>query len=386
MNELFVSMPFNKAYNSVFNVLRTCAKSRQLEAIRVDQTPSQGPISAAVHRRIRDARLVVADITANNPNVLNEVGLAEAFGKPLILISQDKREEAPFNVRNLYIHKYSPTNLPALQAYLTKALAEATSDNEMLRAMLVPASLGRPSKESWFVVAASPLSFRRATGRHGGYKNLQRTSSDYVGIRGILQSFGLLFGFDALPENVDPDDCEDSVVEAPMNVYCIASPKANRWTSLLLNGFAEHWEPRLRFQADPDSPDVRNVRLSVLHDRETVRIPGWRDDVEDRRYRDFGIIVRGPNPFNSRHVAAVIGGRSSLGTEAASLGFTDPPTIREIHRQLDNLKIDLEDHTQAFWVVVSMERDRETQEPVTGSLKVDRVAGFRAKGDHRRQA
>lgn len=380
MNDIFISIPFEERFDAVFDTIKTAAEHRSLNALRIDRTSLLvGPVSVAVHRKIRDARLVLADITGGNPNVMNEVGLAEAFGKPLILITQDRPEDAPFNLRNLQLLKYAPDNSRHLLQLLDRAFSEATSPNEMLRAMLVPSTLGRPTRESWFVIVASPLSFRRAKGRQGGYNKLRRTSSDYVGVRGIMQSFGLLFGFDALPDNLDPEDCNDSVLQEPMNLYCIASPKANRWTGSLLNEYGIRWAPRLGFRADPASPDLRNVHLSIWCDEEAVRPPGWSaNDQGDRYNRDFGIVVRGPNPYHEECMAAVIAGRSSLGTEAACTAFTDPSAISIIRQRLVALNVDLENHRQPFWVVVSMRRalGDDKEEAVRESLRIERVESF----------
>ena len=51
-----------------------------------------------------------------------------------------------------------------------------------------------------------------------------------------------------------------------MHLYSIGSPKANRWTGLLMDAFFERWEPRLEFTADPDSHDLRNVYVMVRQD------------------------------------------------------------------------------------------------------------------------
>ncbi len=242
--------------------------------------------------------------------------------------------------------------------------------------MLVPASLGRPTKESWFVIAASPLSYRRMRWARGAYKKLRRTSSDYVGVRGILQGFGLLFGFDALPDNLDPDDCDDSVLAERANLYCIASPKANRWTARLLAKIGEQWAPRLEFRADPVSSDLRNVKVSIVSDGTVLSPSGWIvDDNSDRYSQDYGIVVRVPNPNHSDLMVAVMAGRSGLGTEAACTAFTDPDSLQIIRHRLRALQIDFEDHRQAFWVLVSMKRKigDSKEEAIKESLRIERV-------------
>ncbi len=246
--------------------------------------------------------------------------------------------------------------------------------------MLVPSSLGPPTRESWFVIAASPLSFRRAMRRTGGYKKLRRTSSDYVGVRGILQAFGLLYGFETLPDNVDPEDCNDVVLREPMTLYCIAAPKANRWTRELLYEFQQEWAPKIEFRVDPTSRDLQNPKVSIFCDDELLRPPGWEVNVEGDRYaQDFGLIVRGPNPHHKELMVAVVAGRSSLGTEAACTAFTDPDAIAKIRQRLDGLEMDLENHEQAFWAIVSMKRalGDQKEEAIRESLKIERVEEFR---------
>jgi hypothetical protein len=381
MNDIFVSFPFDGQFESLFEIVQRSAARHNLNAVRIDQaSPLAIPVADSIHRRIRESRLIIADLTGNNPNVLNEIGIAQAFGKPLVLITRGNPGEAPFNVRNLQIRKYDENRPVELREIVDWAISTISSDNERLRAMLVPSTLGQPTRDSWFVIAASPLSWRRARGGGGGYKTLRRTSSDYVGVRGILQSFGLLFGFDAIPDNLDPEDCEDGVIKEPMNIYCIASPKANRWTKLILDEFhRDGWSPHIEFRADPTSKSLRNVRVSIFSDGAELRPAGWNIEAEYDRYaRDFGIIVRGPNPYDDHQMVAVLAGRSSLGTEAACAAFTDPICVEKISLQLAGMKTSIENHKQPFWAMVRMERDMSNpkEEAKKDTLSVVRVDTF----------
>jgi hypothetical protein len=377
LSTVFVSLPFDGSFDDVFRLVRDLAARHRLTAVRIDESLAFArPVSDAILHSIRNSKLVIADITGGNPNVLHEVGLAQAMGKPLVLLTQGAPERAPFNVRSLKLIPYSSNDLASLVGPVGRALAEETSPNELLRAMLVPATLGLPSKDSWFVIAASPLSYRRSRGSRGGFPSLRRTSSDYAGIRGILQSFGLLFDFDVLPDLLDPEDYADRVLEEPMNVYCVASPKANRWTGRILNEYSSRWTPRLTFRADPASSDVRNVDLSIFSDEAALQPPGWPiNSAGDRYARDFGLIVRGPNPWHPRYMAAVIAGRSSLGTEAASRAFTDRDAVQSIQKRLSGHGISLDDHEAPFWALVSIQRTLGDgrEEAAWGSLTIDRV-------------
>lgn len=379
MADVFTSMPFNEDFDSIWNAIRQVTAKQGLSCYRTDQEHLAEPIHEAVWTGIKQSRFVVADITGNSPNVLNEVGFAQALGKPLILVCQGSPTETAFNLSNLRILRYEPEDLEHFSTLLESALSEATSPRENLRAILVPRSLGYPSLDSRFVIAASPLSYRRAVGRSGGYRTLRRTSSDYVAVRGILRAFGLLFGFDTLPDIVDPEDCTDEVLESRMDLYCIASPKANRWTRGVLDGFHEQWVPRIEFRADASTKSLRNVRVSIFSDSAELCPPGWALNAEGDRYaRDFGLIVRGPSPFHENHLAIVIAGRSSLGTEAASIALTEPGVVKLILERLHGLRVNPEDHRQPFWVLVSMNRaiGDGKEESIRDSLTVHQVATF----------
>ena len=383
MNTVFVSIPYNGRFDDVYDLVYRLASQRQLQAVRVDRLEkTMEPVATLIQRCIREARLVVADITGNNPNVLHEVGLAQALGKPLVLLTQDPPESAAFNVRGFALIKYDPHQWEQLEQKLSSALAEATSPNELLRAMLAPSTLGWPQVDTRFVVIASPLSYRRAQGRSGGYTKLRRTSSDYVGVRGILQGFGLLFDFDVLPDMLDPEDCHDSVLEEEMNLYCIASPKANRWTEIILEKYSRHWAPTLAFRPDPKSKDVRNVSLSILSDGQVLGPPGWSfNDEGDRYQKDFGLIVRGPNPYHPDLMVAILAGRSSLGTEAACLAFTDPEKVKMIQDRIAPVGGTVENHKVPFWVLVSMQRaiGDHKEESIVETLTIERADVFARK-------
>jgi len=379
MADIFASMPFGEDFVCVWRAIQDLAMNHNLSSYRVDQEHLAESIPDAVRNGIKRSRFVVADLTGNNPNVLNEVGLAQALGKPLILFCRESPTEIAFNLRSLRILRYDPADLGQFSVLLNSALLEATSPSETLRAMIVPSSLGYPTLDSRFVIAASPLSYRRAVGRSGGYPTLRRTSSDYVGVRGILRAFGLLFGFDTLPDIVDPEDCTDKVIESRMDLYCIASPKANRWTRKLLSGFQEQWVPRIEFRADAASRNLKNVHASIFRDSAELCPPGWALNSNGDRYaRDFGVIVRGPNPFQGSNMAVVVAGRSSLGTEAASIALTEPTIVERIKERLQGLRVDLEDHRQPFWVLVSMNRaiGDGQEEAVRDSLCVHQVDTF----------
>ena len=60
--------------------------------------PSRPVTEEIIKEQVRKARLIVADLTGKNPNVTNEVGMAIALNKKIILRSQTP-DDVPFNLR-----------------------------------------------------------------------------------------------------------------------------------------------------------------------------------------------------------------------------------------------------------------------------------------------
>jgi nucleoside 2-deoxyribosyltransferase len=53
-----------------------------------------------VWRGIRQAKVLVAELTSKNPNVFYELGLAHALEKPVVLVSSNQ-EDVPFDLRHI---------------------------------------------------------------------------------------------------------------------------------------------------------------------------------------------------------------------------------------------------------------------------------------------
>jgi len=95
----FVVMQFSSEFNELFSeVIRPTCENFGYKVIRADDYYSTGLIIEDITRSIREASVVIADITPDNPNVFYEVGFAHGIGKPTILLSDRKREKLPFDV------------------------------------------------------------------------------------------------------------------------------------------------------------------------------------------------------------------------------------------------------------------------------------------------
>src|SRR5260221_3066159 len=87
---IFVAMPFDKKMDDEFHYgIRSAVNNAGFLCERVDEVSFTGDILDVIKRRIKDASLLIADLTTTNPNVYLEVGYAWGVGIPTILIAQD---------------------------------------------------------------------------------------------------------------------------------------------------------------------------------------------------------------------------------------------------------------------------------------------------------
>lgn len=95
----FIVMQFSKNYDELYEeVIRPTCEKYGFECIRADEIYTNGQIIEDVLSSIRNANLVIADITPDNPNVFYELGYAHGINKPAILLCDRQREKLPFDI------------------------------------------------------------------------------------------------------------------------------------------------------------------------------------------------------------------------------------------------------------------------------------------------
>jgi hypothetical protein len=102
----FVAMQFGEPYDTIYRaVIRPKAQALGFEIVRIDEVNRPGIIFQDIQRKIEDAKVVIAEITAPNQNVYYEVGYAHALNKPTILLAQ-RGKELPFDIRSYRVIFY----------------------------------------------------------------------------------------------------------------------------------------------------------------------------------------------------------------------------------------------------------------------------------------
>jgi hypothetical protein len=122
-NTCFVVMPFEPPFDSEYKeVIKPAVRLAGLECVRGDEIYTRQAIIHDVWHSIRTARVVVAQLSGRNPNVMYEIGLAHAIGKPIVLITRDEKD-MPFDLKALRYVVYD-LNKPHWGTHLKKQLTD----------------------------------------------------------------------------------------------------------------------------------------------------------------------------------------------------------------------------------------------------------------------
>lgn len=95
---VFVVMPFEERFSDVYEVgIKPACADAGARCERVDEQIFLENILARIYDQIRQADVVVAEVTDRTPNVFYEVGYAHGLGKRVILLTQ-RAEDIPFDL------------------------------------------------------------------------------------------------------------------------------------------------------------------------------------------------------------------------------------------------------------------------------------------------
>ena len=112
-NMVFVIMPFsddniNKIYFAIIKpTVESINGSIQLSCCRADEIPGSGLIINKIKRKLQNARMVIAELTTFNQNVMYELGFSHSLCRDTILISQHHGRDLPSDIRHLRQIRYS---------------------------------------------------------------------------------------------------------------------------------------------------------------------------------------------------------------------------------------------------------------------------------------
>ncbi|MFN7984815.1 MAG: toll/interleukin-1 receptor domain-containing protein [Vicinamibacterales bacterium] len=121
---LFVIQSFTKGADEIYQLIAAAASDAHLSSVRADSLESAGSITAEIEKHLSAAAVIVADVTNATPNVMYELGLARAKGRPLILVASSSRD-IPFDLAGLRVVIFDRTSPGDFLSRLSAAIKEA---------------------------------------------------------------------------------------------------------------------------------------------------------------------------------------------------------------------------------------------------------------------
>lgn len=95
---VFVLTPFNQEFANEYYLIKDTCSTVGLKCIRGDEEFFNSEIFREILKYILKSTLVIANINGRNPNVMYELGIAQALNKPVILITREP-ENIPIDIR-----------------------------------------------------------------------------------------------------------------------------------------------------------------------------------------------------------------------------------------------------------------------------------------------
>ena len=98
---------FTKVYEQI---IKPSVEGSGYEAYRVDENNICDAIINKIFTAIQECPMAICDLSNRNPNVLYELGLRQAYDKPVVLI-QDEKTEKIFDISGISTVFYKSTRL-----------------------------------------------------------------------------------------------------------------------------------------------------------------------------------------------------------------------------------------------------------------------------------
>jgi hypothetical protein len=112
-NLVFVLTPFNPDYYDQYAAIKEVVEELEFTCRRGDEDNLPSEILPFIVQNIKKARLIIANLSGRNPNVLYELGIAHSLGKPVIMVTEslsEPKEDLPFDISKTRILTFKTTD------------------------------------------------------------------------------------------------------------------------------------------------------------------------------------------------------------------------------------------------------------------------------------
>lgn len=129
MKNCFVLMPFRKEFDDVYQLgIKPTCNEMNLDCERVDMQIFDHSILQQIYSQIKNADILIADLTDQNPKVFYEVGYAHCLNKRVILLTKNI-QDIPFDLKH-YPHIVYENKILTLKEKLKVKLEHFLNTNE----------------------------------------------------------------------------------------------------------------------------------------------------------------------------------------------------------------------------------------------------------------
>lgn len=115
---------YEQGLEALEHIIVPACEALDVDAFRADQISRSGEIPEQVFRHLRDAHIVIADLTDANPNVMYELGLRHTTGKLTFQIGE--RDRLPFDISTIRTIMFKRSEIGFIEAKrrLLRTIAE----------------------------------------------------------------------------------------------------------------------------------------------------------------------------------------------------------------------------------------------------------------------
>lgn len=121
---------FTKVYEQIF---KPAIMEAGYDPYRVDEDKISNPIINKIFQAVQECPMALCDLSNRNPNVLYELGLRQAYDKPVVLVQDDKTQRI-FDVSGINTVQYSSErlyeNVIEARKKITKAILSTKEGKE----------------------------------------------------------------------------------------------------------------------------------------------------------------------------------------------------------------------------------------------------------------
>lgn len=128
----FVIMPFKEPFNTYYkDIIKTALEKSNLIPLRSDEIYQPNSFIQTIWESILASKVIIAEMTGMNPNVLYEMGLCHAINKTVIMLTQNIND-VPVDLRHINLIQYD-TMSPNWADILTKKILKMIDGSKIKR-------------------------------------------------------------------------------------------------------------------------------------------------------------------------------------------------------------------------------------------------------------